>query len=48
MYYIVAVAGKYCFMAFAQIATSHEKPNVIFSLADELSYGDIGCYGAKN
>jgi hypothetical protein len=29
VYYIVAVAGKYCFTAFAQIASSHKKPNVI-------------------
>lgn len=25
-----------------------EKPNVIFIYADDLGYGDLGCYGARN
>ena len=30
----------------AQAATGH-KPNIIFILADDLGYGDLGCYGQK-
>ncbi|TWT51156.1 Arylsulfatase [Rubripirellula amarantea] len=26
-------------------AASHDKPNVVFMLADDLGYGELGCYG---
>ena len=32
---------------FAMIEKSLNKPNVIFILADDLGYSDIGCFGSE-
>lgn len=40
--------GLLCALLFAACVSAAEtKPNVIFILADDLGYGDLGCFGQK-
>jgi arylsulfatase A-like enzyme len=32
-------------IASTTLAATHRKPNIVFILADDLGYGEIGCYG---
>ncbi|MCP5538009.1 MAG: arylsulfatase [Akkermansiaceae bacterium] len=43
---LIAVSSVFLVIAPAQ-AQENRKPNVIFILADDLGYGELGCYGQK-
>ena len=35
-----------CLLALPGFAPAAQKPNILFILADDIGYGDLGCYGA--
>src|SRR3954469_17972311 len=41
---VFILAFSSCFNSYAQ---QKKKPNIIIILADDLGYGDIGCYGQE-
>lgn len=43
--YIAALCGV--FSLFVCVAEGSEKPNIIYILADDMGYGDLGCYGQE-
>src|SRR5262245_24443586 len=45
-WFIVLAAVISCRVC-AQTNSAATRPNVIFILADDLGYGDVGCYGQK-
>ena len=36
-----------CLLVATSVVAAERKPNLIFILADDLGYGDLGCYGQK-
>lgn len=44
--YFLIILGV--FLSFSFKYTAQEKPNIIFILADDLGYGDLSAYGAKD
>jgi arylsulfatase A-like enzyme len=41
------LSGLALLLLAAGFVVAQEKPNIVFILADDLGYGDLGCYGQK-
>ena len=42
LFCVAILAGLAC----ARLSQAADKPNIVFILADDIGYGDLGCYGA--
>ena len=42
------LAALYLSLAWSASATAAEKPNIVFILADDMGYADLGCFGAPD
>lgn len=43
-----SVISIICSVLLSVVSAENEKPNVVFILSDDMGYGDLSCYGAKN
>lgn len=45
---IVSYLGNVFLLTSASFNTGNSKPNILFIMADDCTYNEIGCYGGKN
>jgi arylsulfatase A-like enzyme len=46
-HFLPIVASLVCFASLSSLEAAEKKPNIVFILADDLGYAELGCYGQK-